>query len=141
MNPLYSPLLVIHVLIAVLGIGSIASVAVLAATARAHAPESISKWLAPLLRYSAFSLAGMLMTGVLLDLAAHGAFHQSWWFRGSALMLIATGGLHGLTRRSVRSGLTGNGGVDGALRRVERMAYGMCALVAAITMLMEVKPF
>ena len=56
-------------------------------------------------------------------------------------VLIATGALHGLTRRTARSGLNGNGGADGAVRRVQRMAYGMCALVAAITMLMEVKPF
>jgi hypothetical protein len=74
----------------------------------------------------------MFITGILLDLAAGGAFREAWWFRGSALLLFATGALHGLTRRSLRSG---------GLRRVERFAYGMCALLGAITVLMEVKPF
>jgi hypothetical protein len=114
---LYTPLLVIHVIVAVLGVGSIASVALLAA---------------------------LLATGILLDFVAHGAFHESWWFRGSALLLVATGALHGFARRAIRPTLAQNGPAqDGhmALRQVEWIAYGMCALVAAITMLMEVKPF
>jgi hypothetical protein len=131
---LYSSLLVIHVIVAILGVGSIASVAIVAATARraGHASAQVLQSIAPLLRYTVFSLAAMLVTGILLDLAAHGAFHESWWFRGSALLLVATGALHGFARRAMRSG---------ALGRVEWIAYGMCALVAVITMLMEVKPF
>jgi len=133
-NHLYAPLLVIHVIVAVLGVGSIASVAIVAAAARraGHASPQVLLSIAPLLRYSAFSLAAMLATGILLDLVAHGTFHESWWFRGSALLLVATGALHGFARRAIRSG---------ALPRVEWIAYGMCTLVAVITMLMEVKPF
>jgi hypothetical protein len=86
-------------------------------------------WTAPLLRYFAYSLAAMLATGILLDLAAHGAFHEFWWFRGSVLLLLATGALHGWARRTV------------VPQRLERIAIGMCALIAVITMLMEVKPF
>jgi hypothetical protein len=85
-------------------------------------------------------LAALLVTGILLDLVAHGAFRQSWWFRGSALLLIATGALHGWARRTVRTG-TGKDIGSVVLIRVQRIAYGMCALIAAITMLMEVKPF
>jgi hypothetical protein len=131
---LYSSLLVIHVIVAILGVGSIASVAIVAATARraGHASTQVLLTIAPLLRYAVFSLAAMLVTGILLDLAAHGAFHESWWFRGSALLVVATGALHGFARRAMRAA---------ALRRVEWIAYGMCALVAVITMLMEVKPF
>lgn len=134
MSPLYNLVLVTHVVIAILGVGSIASVAIVAATARkaGHAPAQALVWIAPLLRYSIYSLAAMLVTGILLDFVAHGAFHESWWFRGSVLLLVATGALHGFARRAMRAAV---------LRRLEWIAYGMCVLVAAITMLMELKPF
>src|SRR5438874_6950082 len=84
-SKLYAPVLVVHVLAAVLGLGSIASVGIVAATARRtqRAAMGASMPLLPLLRYSALSLATMLATGVLLDLTAAGAFSAHWWFRGS----------------------------------------------------------
>ncbi len=104
MHNLYTPVLVIHVLAAVLGLGLITSVGIVATTARrtqhvAHA----SIWLFPLLRYATFSLVTMLATGVLLDFAASGAFSAAWWFRGSVLLLVATGILNGVTRRTIRA--------------------------------------
>jgi hypothetical protein len=143
MSRLYAPVLVIHVIVAVLGLGSIASIAVVAAAARktGRGMAEVSAWLSPLLRYSVFSLAAMLVTGVLLDLAAGGAFHHLWWFRGSALLLIPIGALHSQARRAVRAGLAHQGAGIAALRKVERIAYGMCALVAVIVVLMELKPF
>jgi|SRR5579863_6320220 len=132
-----------HVLVAVLGLGSIASVAVVAATARraGRAATEVSAWLEPLLCYSVFSLAAMLITGILLDLAAGGAFHRTWWFRISALLLVATGALHAQARGAVRKGLAKENRGEAVLLRVEHIAYGMCALIASITVLMEVKPF
>src|SRR5262249_32821104 len=140
---LYTPVLVVHVLVAVLGLGSIASVALMAATARqsGRGLTGVAEWLGPLLRWSAVSLATMLITGVLLDVAAGGAFRKSWWFRGSGLLLLATGALHGQARRAVRRGIAQKDEAEIHLRRVARMGYGMCALIAAITVLMEVKPF
>jgi hypothetical protein len=142
-SSLYTPVLIAHVLVAVLGLGSIVSIAVVVATARraGRGRTEVLPWLGPLLRYSGFSLAAMLVTGIVLDLAAHGAFRESWWFRGSAVLLIATGVLHARTRRVVRLGFAKEAGGDAVLRRVERMAYGMCTLIVAITVLMEVKPF
>jgi hypothetical protein len=135
--------LVLHVLVAVLGLGSIASVAVVAATGRrvGRASTEVLAWIGPLLRYSAFSLAAMLVTGALLDFIVGGAFSAKWWFRVSALLLVATGVLHGLARRAIRSGLASDGDRDAVVRRVERIAFGMCALIAVITVLMEAKPF
>jgi hypothetical protein len=143
MNKLYSCLLAAHALAAVLGVGSIASVAIVVSTARraGRGVAEVSAWLSPLLRYSALSLAAMLVTGVLLDLTVSGAFSRTWWFRGSVLLLLATGALHGRARRAVRKDLGEKSSKEFVLRRVERMAYGMCALVAVITVLMEVKPF
>jgi hypothetical protein len=142
-NRFYIAVLAAHVLVAVLGLGSIASVAVVAATARraGRASIEVSAWLGPLLRYSVFSLAAMLITGILLDLVAGGAFHRAWWFRVSALLLLATGALHAQARRTVRKGLAKESSREVVLRRVEHIAYGMCALIASITVLMEVKPF
>jgi hypothetical protein len=143
MSRFYVPVLVVHVLVAVLGVGSIASLAVLAGTAQRSGRGSTdsSAWLGPLLRYSAVSLGAMLATGALLDFVAGGAFHEAWWFRLSALMLVATGGLHAQARRTVRRGLAGEGVTAVTLRRLERIAYGMCALIGAIAVLMETKPF
>lgn len=136
MSHLYTPLLVVHVLAGVLGLGSIASIILVPAE---RGGEQIPASISSLLRYSALSLTTMLVTGILLDLAARGAFHEYWWFRGSAILLVATGVLHRWARRTVRrAGSNGGGMVFG---RVKRIAYGMCALIAAITMLMEVKPF
>jgi hypothetical protein len=104
-------------------------------------PTELLPWLGPLLRWSAFSLATMLATGILLDLAAKGAFRGSWWFRGSALLLVTAGALHGQARRTVRSWVANQANSDTLLRRVERLAYAMCAVIAGITVLMEVKPF
>jgi hypothetical protein len=142
MSAVYGSILVVHVIVAVLGLGSITSVAIVAAIARRgdRAWTEVSTWLSPLLRYSALSLAAMLVTGILLDLAARDAFSRLWWFRGSALLLVATGALHGLARQTLRRGHTVEGGGGAALRRIERIAYGMCALVGVIVVLMEVKP-
>ena len=143
MTKFYSSLLAAHALAAVLGLGSIASVAIVASKARraGRSLTEVSIWLGPLLRYSGLGLAAMLVTGVLLDLTVSGAFSRTWWFRGSVLLLLATGVLHGRARRAVRKDVSEQSGKDLVLRRVERMAYTMCALIAVITVLMEVKPF
>jgi hypothetical protein len=143
MSRLYTSVLVLHVLVAVLGLGSIASVAIVAAAAgrRGRGAAEVLTWLGPLLRYSAFSLAAMLATGILLGATSAGAVHEAWWFRGSALLLVLTGALHARARRAVRLGLANEGDGHLAVRRVARLAYGMCGLIAVIAALMEVKPF
>ncbi len=142
MRGLYTSVLVLHVVVAVLGIGLIAAVAAVAATARPTNPGSgdIPALLTPLLQYFAFSLATMLVTGILLDVAVGGAFHDFWWFRVSVLLLIVVGALHGQARRALRTGQA-SGSPAVALGRVGRIASVMCVLVAAIVVLMEAKPF
>jgi hypothetical protein len=142
MSILFIPILVIHVVVAVLGLGSLLSVAVVAGIARRveRVSTDVTASLATLLRYSAVSLGAMFATGVLMDVVTGGTFHDWWWFRGSALMFVAIGALHARARRMIRLGL-GTDERDAILRRLERIAYGMCALVAAITILMEAKPF
>ena len=143
MTDLRTPVLIAHVLIAVLGLGSIASVAIVSATARrvGHGSIAVLPWLGPLLRYATISLVAVLATGVLLDVTVGGAFHAAWWLRGSALLLVASGLLLALGRRAVRRGLAKQDDSDLVLRRVERIGYAVCFLVAIIVVLMLSKPF
>lgn len=140
---LFVPALVLHVVVAVLGLGSILGIALVAGAARRarSAPADVSTWLTPLFRLSAISLGTMLVTGILMDAAAGGAFHEWWWFRGSVLLLVLTGILNGYARRVARRGLGLDTGREAALRSLERLGYGMSVLVATIATLMELKPF
>jgi hypothetical protein len=133
----------LHVLIAVLGLGSIGSVTLVAWSARRMTPRptQLPQWLGPVLQYSGISLALMMVTGVLLDLAASGSFHRFWWFRASALLLLLTGALHGLSRRSARQFHIGKVDIHTTLRRVEGLGYAMSGLITALTVIMEIKPF
>jgi hypothetical protein len=140
---LFTPILALHVVVAVLGLGSILSVALVSAASRRSERGliDIASSLASLLRFSAVSLGVMLVTGILLDVAVRGAFHERWWFRGSAILLVLTGALHARARRTVTRSAGATTGREAVLRRIERLAYGMSVLIAAITVLMEVRPF
>jgi hypothetical protein len=138
----FTSVLALHVIVAVLGLGSIGSIALVAGAARraGRITDEVLLTLSSLLRASGISLGAMLLTGVLLNVIAGNAFGRMWWFRGSALLLVFTGVLHGLARRAMRAA-PASADRGKSLRRVERIAYGMCALIAVIAALMELKPF
>lgn len=143
MSPLYAATLVAHVLVAVLGLGTITAIALGAVVSRRGGlswPEA-AHWFRPLLRCSVASLAAMLLSGLLLDVLARGAFHGLWWFRGSVILLLATGAVHGQARRALRLGSGSEDRPGPWVARIEYSAYGMCVLIGAITVLMEIKPF
>ena len=128
---------------AVLGLGTTTAIGLGAAVLRRGGsgwPEAAS-WIRPLLRCSVASLAAMLVSGLLLDVLARGAFHGLWWFRGSVILLLATGALHGRARRALRLGAGSDERPGAWMARIEYSAYGMCVLIGAITVLMEMKPF
>ena len=137
------PVRLVHVVVAVLGLGSILSIAIVAATARrtGRGSPEVMATLTTLLRYSSFSLAAMLATGVLMDMAAGGAMSRWWWFRGSAVLLVVTGILHGQARRTVRRGLGQRWARRPSFAGSSGSHSACSALIAAITVLMEVKPF
>jgi uncharacterized membrane protein len=130
----------LHVLVAVLGVGQLGAVAIIASSARragttiAHA----STWLGPLLRTTRISLAAAVVTGGLTNFSAGGAFQHQRWFHVSVLLLILTFVLHRRASAALR-----RAEVDAlaALRRVERTGWSMCGIMAVITVLMEAKPF
>jgi hypothetical protein len=140
---LYVVALVTHVLVAILGLGSVVSVAIMAATVRksGRGMAEASTWIRPLLRLSAFSLAGMLLSGVAMIYVAGGGFHRAWWLRLSVLLLLVTGALHARARRALKTEPANEHEARLVLQRVEWIAYGMSSLIATITVLMELKPF
>ena len=140
---LYLIALVAHVLVAILGLGSVVSVALMAATVRRTGRNAAdaAMWIRPLLRVSAFSLAGMLITGVTMIAVAGGGFHRAWWLRLSVLLLVVTGAMHARARRALKAEPANDHEARLVLQRVERIAYGMSSLIATITVLMELKPF
>jgi len=121
---LYTAVLSLHVIAAVLGAGQLAALAVLT-----RSVEGVM--LSRLLRNARVALAVLLSTGVGLDFRAGGIWHTQWWFRGSGLLLLATALLSHFTQRAL---------VAQRIDTAARGAWTMCVTVAIMTMLMEWKP-
>ncbi len=135
---LYAAVRLVHVIVAVLGTGSIAAIAIVARRAQ---PAGLAVSPIPaLVRWASVSLAVMLLTGIWIDVEMHGAFHQALWFRASAIGLVLTGATLGILRRQLAGGLQGRLAPDRALARVTALAVVASALVLAIVVLMERRP-
>jgi hypothetical protein len=140
----YTLAVVVHVVVAVLGVGQLGAIAVAASAARRSgaAEPQAATWLGLLLRYTRWSLAAMFATGIWIDLAASGVYRHAWWARVSAALMVVA---FLLLRRAL--GLVSRvAAADGSeapipLLRLERTAWSMCAIVGLITILMEAKPF
>jgi hypothetical protein len=138
---LYGVLVCIHVVTAILGMGLVAGIAILATTANAQGPSCAGIWLAlkRLSRTAGISLGVLILSGALLDFVSSGAYHRAWWFRLSVLLVIAIGAVNGRMFRALRKGESD--GDDRTLERVIRSAWIMCGLVAVVAVLMEAKPW
>jgi hypothetical protein len=138
----YSIAIATHVVVAVLGIGSLASIPITAGFARrASIPLSVSGGIIQaLLRFSRWSLAIVFVSGALLDLSVGGAFHSSSWFRASVVLMLFLGFSHARAMRRLRVGLASGIDEGGTLRAVQRWGWTMCATVGVVVVLMEWKP-
>jgi len=121
----YGWVLSLHVIVAILGVGQLAAVAVTAGKADVATLTS-------LIRNARLSLAAMFISGAALDFMSGGAFHERLWFRGSAILLIVTGILSWRAQKAARAAQPA---------RVRGLSWGMCGAVALITILMELKPW
>jgi hypothetical protein len=138
---LYRATLCFHVIVAILGIGLVAALPIAARLARrAGADLGKPDLLAAVLRTTQWSLALMFLTGAAMDLEVGGAYHGSGWFRASVVLLVFLGFSHARARAALRKGMAPGGAWAPALRRVERWGWTMCATVALIAILMELKP-
>jgi hypothetical protein len=140
---LYLVAVVVHVLVAVLAVGLVGAIPLTARLARRSdgALAGAEKLLGSLLRAVQVGLLVMLLTGGLIDLSAAGAFHKTGWFRASVVLLVVLGAALGRVRAALRRGFTPGGVRENALARVEQWGWAMCALVAMIVVLMQMKPF
>jgi len=137
----YAIAIALHVVIAILGVGQVAGLTVVAAAARRSPPVGPASWasLAQLARGASWSLLAMLLTGIWLEVLAGGAHGRSIWFPIAVVLFFAVGALLGITQRSVRKAkTTGDASVlDGIVAR----SAAACGLVAIIAALMQLKPF
>jgi len=139
---LYAVAVVVHVLAAVLAVGLVGAIPLTARLGRASdgAMAGSEKVLGTLLRAVQVGLVVILLTGGLLDLSAAGAFHRTGWFRVAIAIFVVLGGSLGRARAALRRGFAPGGVRENALARVERWGWTMCALVAVIVILMQMKP-
>ena len=138
---LHSAALVVHVLVAVLGIGLVGAIPVTARVARRSKGElfGIDAVLGTLLLTVQFGMLAMLLTGVLLDLSVAGAFHRTGWFKASIALVAVIGVSLARARTALRLALEPGGVRRVALGRVERWGWAICASVALVTILMQAK--
>jgi uncharacterized membrane protein len=128
---LYSTVVFLHVITALFGLGPLIVLAL-----ASSGPETSWMPQAPfvrLLRLTGWSLAAMFVTGALLIALTRGALGQTGWMRVSFGLFLLLGFLQGMTRRQLRKAYP-----NPTLRP---FLWAMCAVVAAITYLMEAKPW
>lgn len=134
---LYSTSVFLHVLAAILGLGPLTTLAVVSSSSTPSMPV---ERFAQILRVVGWSLLALLVTGVLIIAQTHGALGKTGWVRVSLALFLALGALHGVVRRRLKRSRDVTPAV--ALPRgLSPLLWTMCALVAAITYLMEAKPW
>jgi hypothetical protein len=134
---LYTAATVVHVLVAVLGIGLVGAIPIVARVAR-RSPEALGPSgtvVGTLARVVQVGLLIMFLTGVLIDVSAAGAFHGAGWFRISVALLVVVAVAMNRTRAALRRGLAPHE----ALVRVERWGWAAFVAVAVVTLLMRTK--
>lgn len=139
---LYTVSIAIHVLAAVLAVGLVGAIPLTARMARQSARDlaGVERVLRALLLAMRAGLSVMVLTGVLLDLSAAGAFHRTGWFKASLAVLVFLGVSVVRAHVALRRGFAPGGARENALGQVERWGWSMCASVALITLLMQMKP-
>ena len=130
---LYVVALTLHVIAAVAAVGLVGAIPIAALLARRGGAPAWGSLVAALLRITQAGLAVMLLTGVLIDVGVHGAFHAAWWFRLSGALFLFLGFAHARTRKAARDGAPAGG--------IERWGWTMYAAVALMAALMAWKPF
>src|SRR5262245_9268727 len=101
----------VHVTVAVLGIGVITAGAMLTRRSSGVAPTALRS----LIRVATAAMALMVVSGILLDYLSSGAWHHTTWFRIAFATTIAAGIAIGLGRRAVGQAIAGKADADRAM--------------------------
>jgi hypothetical protein len=135
---LYSTVVFLHVITAILGLGSLPILAVTVG----RATPLLLPWdrVAQILVWVGCSLAGMFVTGAIIIAFTHGALEETGWMRTSFVLFLLLGALHGLARRQLRRIRTETASPP-ATKPLSGILWTMCGVITAITYLMEAKPW
>lgn len=135
---LYSTTVFLHVVTAIFGLGplTLLAVACSGSTLRSLPPERIAQGL----RVVGWSLAGLFATGVIIIALVGRSLGEAGWMRASVGLFVVLGFLHGMARRQLRKALSATASA-GPMKSVGRILWIMCAVIVAITYLMEAKPW
>lgn len=139
---LFAVAMALHILVAVMGVGLLGAIPLGARFARRAGVElsALAQWLKPLFRVVRVSLVLAVVTGVALEYAAGGVFHESLWFRASFALLVMAGVGQARSLSGLRRGLDGTLDRLRALKRIEYWGWTSAFAVSCIAVLMELKP-
>ncbi len=133
-----------HALVAVLGVGQVLALLVLASDAQSgndRLPWTLSV-MSRLARVVGISLGLMLLTGIFVMIPTGGAYGRAWWFRIAFLLFILLGASNGMLQRALR---IANGPAStaktAAVARLPMITRVMVGIAAIIVILMASKPF
>jgi hypothetical protein len=82
----------------------------------------------------------MFLTGAILIAFTHGALGEMLWLRVSFGLFLLLGFLHGLARRQLKKARQSPATAFPS-KALGQILWSMCAVTAAITYLMEAKPW
>ena len=130
----YLVALATHTLVAVLGIGQVLGLVLLAQDARPGSSDLPVRlaMMGTLARVMQISLGLMLISGIAVMIPTQFAYAHGWWFRVAFLLFLVLGFFTGQLQRAVRTS---------AVARLSSIGWIMCSLVAVIVILMAAKPF
>jgi len=140
---LYSLVVSVHVLVALLAVGPLVAIPLGAHSARRLrlGLGALGAWAQQLFRLAGAGMVVAFLSGALLDYIARGAYHYAGWFRLAGLLLAVTAVCQARARAALKQGLAGKLPDAVALRRIELWGSTAISAVAAIAVLMEWKPF
>jgi hypothetical protein len=133
----YALVVGLHVITAIFGLGPLTALAVVT-TWPSSTPFPQDR-LARLMRIVGWSLLGVLATDCVMIAMTHGALGETRWMKGSFVLFLFLGFLHGLARRQLRRAQRATPPAPPA-KALSRILWAMCVVVATITYLMEAKP-
>lgn len=137
MSSLFTFLLVLHVVVAILGLGPLTALAVITTwPLSAPFPPERTRRILGLVQWA---LAGMFLTGIGMITFTHGVLGRTGWMRVSFVLFLTLASLSGFARRRLRRAQSESS--SDSLKPVRGILWSMCVLIAVITYFMEAKPW
>lgn len=136
---LYQILIVIHVIVAVGGLGQLSVFSYMTRNAATANPQVLQQ----ILKAAGGALVIMLLTGIWMLYLLDWMYERTWWFRISVVLFIALGAMHGITSKTLKKAVAEGGPLANSplLPKLKTMSVLMSVTLILIVLLMEGKPF